>query len=95
MEGGEVSHKCQEENSNTIRRSVEGELLSTKRRNIGDLDWISRSWLSPRETYHDKVMERENGDKVPWDCADDCYDSVSLLFSFPDCSFLSIDYLER
>ena len=38
MEGGEVSHKWKEVNNNTIMRSVGGELLSTKRRNVGDLD---------------------------------------------------------
>ena len=37
MEGGEVSHKWKEVNGNTIRRSVGGELLSAKRRNIGQL----------------------------------------------------------
>ena len=38
MEGGEVSHKWKEVNDNTIRRSVGGELLSAKVRNIRDLD---------------------------------------------------------
>ena len=38
LKGGKVSHKWKKVNDNTIRRSVGGELLSTKRRNVGDLD---------------------------------------------------------
>ena len=58
MEGGEC---------NTIRRSVEEELLSAKRGNIRDLDWVSRSGLSLRDIDCDKVMEKKRC-VVHWYC---------------------------
>ena len=42
-------------NGDDISRSIEGELLSIERRNVGDLDWISRSRLN-LEGYCDKAM---------------------------------------